>query len=121
MQGKIRRPTRKITGSRKQMESITAGLLVLVAALAVGADQPNDGFYLRTEGNSAPWIVSQDGQKVSRRAKQDLAIQKGNLLSADNSNTPFANDRDKVRPGCGGGCLSSGMNTLSTQDPGPRR
>ena len=62
---------------------------MLFATCAVGADLPDDGVYLRAEGDPAPWIVSQDGQKVFLGAKQDLKTQKSELFSQDNANTRF--------------------------------
>ncbi len=71
------------------MKRIVTALLMLIGTYAVGADQPDDGIYLRADGEPASWIVSQDGQKVFLGAKQDMKIQKSELFSQDNANTRF--------------------------------
>lgn len=50
---------------------------------------PNDGIYLRSQDDSAPGIMSQDGQKLFLGARQDLEIQKIELFSWNNANTRF--------------------------------
>ncbi len=71
------------------MKRFTAALLLLVSTCALGADRPHDGFYLRAQGEPAPWIKSQDGQKLFLGAKQTLKIQRSDLSSVNNANTRF--------------------------------
>ena len=71
------------------MKRIATALLALMSTCALGADQPDDGIYLRADGEPAPWIVSQDGQRVFLGARQDLKMQKAELFSQDNANTRF--------------------------------
>ena len=63
------------------MKRFFTTLLLLVSTSVLGADQPNDGIYLRAQGEPAPWIKSQDGQKIFLGAKQTLKIQKSELSS----------------------------------------
>ncbi len=71
------------------MKRFFTTLLLLVSTSVLGADQPNDGIYLRAQGEPAPWIKSQDGQKIFLGAKQTLKIQKSELSSQNNGNTRF--------------------------------
>ena len=71
------------------MKTLTIALLLLCSLAAFGADQPDDGIYLRSQDASAPWIVGQDGQKLFLGPKQNLKIQKGELFSQNNANTRF--------------------------------
>jgi len=64
-------------------------LLLLVSTSVLSADQPDDGIYLRAHSEPAPWIKSQDGQKLFLGAKQTLKIQKSELFSQNNGNTRF--------------------------------
>lgn len=72
------------------MKRVFAMLLLLFAgACAVGADSPDNGIYLREQGEPAPWIMSQDGQKLFFGSRQDIKVQKSELLSQDNANAGF--------------------------------
>lgn len=71
------------------MKRIFTTLLLLVSTSVLGADQPDDGIYLRAQGEPAPWIKSQDGQKFFLGAKQKLKIQKNELSSQNNANDRF--------------------------------
>ncbi len=71
------------------MKAFITTILLLVSACALGADQPDDGLYLRSQDDSTPWIVSQDGQKLRLGARQNLKIQKRELSSQNNANTRF--------------------------------
>jgi hypothetical protein len=70
------------------MKTLVATLL-LVSAYALSADQPDDGFYRRAQGEPAPWTMSQDGQKLFLGSKQDLKILKSEISSQSNSNDLF--------------------------------
>lgn len=71
------------------MKKIAAALVMFANACAVGADQPDNGFYLRTDGVPASRILTQDGQKLFLGARQDLKVLRGDLFSQDNANTRF--------------------------------
>ena len=71
------------------MKAFITTILLLVSACALGADQPDDGLYLRAQDDSTPWIVSQNGQKLRLGARQNLKIQKRELSSQNNANTRF--------------------------------
>lgn len=62
----------------------------VVAACAFGTDQPEDGIYLRAEGEPAPVIVCQDGRRIFLGGKQNLKMEKGEFISQDNANTRFS-------------------------------
>ncbi len=64
-------------------------LLLFASACVVGADPPDDGIYLREQGEPAPWIMSQDGQKLFFGARQDVEIRESELVSQDNANSGF--------------------------------
>ena len=63
--------------------------LLLVNTSVPGADQAEDGIYLRAKGKPAQQIMSQDGQKLFLGEKQMLKIQKSELWSQNNGNTRF--------------------------------
>lgn len=63
--------------------------LLFASACAVGADPPDNGIYLREQGDPAPWIMSQDGQKLFYGARQDIKVQESALVSQDNANSGF--------------------------------
>ncbi len=71
------------------MKRFCIALLSFVSTMVLGAAHPDDGILLRAEGEPAPWIVSQDGQKVFLGARQELKIQKSEIFSQDNANTRF--------------------------------
>jgi hypothetical protein len=71
------------------MKRFFATLLLFVGTSVLGADQHDDGIYLRAQGEPAPWIKSQDGQKLFLGTKQTLKIQKSELFSQNNGNTRF--------------------------------
>lgn len=71
------------------MRRLFTALLMLVSTAVLGADQPDDGIYLRAQGEPAPWIESQDGQKLFLGARQELKIQKSELSSQNNANNRF--------------------------------
>lgn len=56
----------------------------------LGAEQPQDGIYLRAEGEPAPVIVSEDGRRIFLGAGRNLKIEKGEFFSQDNANTRFS-------------------------------
>lgn len=71
------------------MKRFVTTLLLFVSTSVLGADQPDDGIYLRAQGKPAPWINSQDGQKLFLGIKQTLKIKKSELFSQNNTNTRF--------------------------------
>lgn len=71
------------------MKAFATTMLLLVSACALGADQPGDGIYLWSQDGSAPWIMSQDGDKLFLGARQNLKIQSCDLSSQNNANTRF--------------------------------
>ena len=71
------------------MKALTTTILLLSCVCALGADQPDDGIYLRVQADSSAWIMGQDGQKLSLGARQDLKIQRSELSSQNNANTRF--------------------------------
>ena len=71
------------------MKTLVATVLLLVIFYAVGEAQPGDGFYLRAEGEPAPWIESQDRQRLFLGARQQLRIQKAEIFSQNNANDKF--------------------------------
>lgn len=71
------------------MKAFITTILLLVSACALGADQPDDGIYLRLQDDFSPWIMSQDGQKLLLGARQNLKVQKSELSSQNNANTRF--------------------------------
>jgi hypothetical protein len=71
------------------MKRLPLLLLLLVSATVLGADLPDDGIYLRAQDDSAPWMISQDGQTVSLGVRQELKIQESTLTSQSNANDKF--------------------------------
>ena len=72
------------------MKRFATNLWVVAAACALGADQPEDGIYLRAEDEPAPVIVSEDGRRIFLGASHKLKIEKGEFFSQDNANTRFS-------------------------------
>lgn len=71
------------------MKTLIALVMILVSAWAFGADQPDDGIYLRAKHAPCPCIMSQDGQKLFLGKKQTLNVLKSELFSQNNANTRF--------------------------------
>ena len=71
------------------MKRLFTILLLFVSTSVLGVGQSYDGVYLRAQGEPAPWINSQEGEKIFLGAKQMLEIQKNELFSQNNENTRF--------------------------------
>lgn len=71
------------------MKALATIVLLLVSTGALGADRPDDGFYLRAQDDSTAWIMGQDGLKLFFGARQNLKIQKSAVASQDNANARF--------------------------------
>ena len=71
------------------MTRFFTSLLLLVSVAILGADQPDNGIYLRIREETAQSVMSQDGQKIYLGKKQELTILKSELLSENNANDSF--------------------------------
>ena len=71
------------------MKKFLTIMLLLVSRALPGADQPDDGIYLRAQGEPAPQIKSQDRQKLFLGKRQELKILKSELISVNNANDSF--------------------------------
>ena len=71
------------------MKAIITTVMILVCACVLAADEPDDGIYLRAQGEPAPWIKSHDGHKLFLGAKQALTIKQSWLSSQNNENSRF--------------------------------
>ena len=71
------------------MTRFFTSLLLLVSVAILGADQPDNGIYLRIREETAQSVMSQDGQKIYLGKKQELTILKSELLSENNANDRF--------------------------------
>ncbi len=71
------------------MKRFFTSLLLLVGIAILGADQPDNGIYLRIREETAQSAMSQDGQKIYLGKKQELKILKSELSSENNANDRF--------------------------------
>lgn len=71
------------------MTRFFTSLLLLVGIAILGADQPDNGIYLRIREETAQSAMSQDGQKIYLGKKQELKILKSELSSENNANDRF--------------------------------
>jgi hypothetical protein len=65
------------------------GILIVILPCAASGQALADGFYLRSAEDSAPFALTQDGEKVPLGPAQAVAIRRSGIHSQDNANTTF--------------------------------
>lgn len=71
------------------MKVIITTALLIVSMCAIAAAQPDNGIYLRAQGEAGLGVISHDGRRLFLGAKQTLKIEQSFLSAQNMENSKF--------------------------------